>query len=114
MRISDWSSDVCSSDLQFDQIHRRLTECFPERRGKRRSAHAGHHGEAVYSVGDGRLFEDRLQRPAQPFVRHRGQPGKRRRLALDRKSVVEGKSVSVSVDLGGRRHSKKKKKRSKE
>src|SRR3546814_18615360 len=29
---------------------------------------------------------------------------------LDRKSVVEGKSVSVSVDLGGRRMIKKKKK----
>src|SRR3546814_11288456 len=32
----------------------------------------------------------------------------------DRKSVVEGKSVSVSVDLGGRCISKKKKTRSKE
>src|SRR3546814_11447317 len=30
--------------------------------------------------------------------------------ALDRKSVVEGKSLSVRVDLGGRRHIKKKKK----
>src|SRR3546814_18768689 len=29
----------------------------------------------------------------------------------DRKSVVEGQRVSVSVDLGGRRHSKKKKDR---
>src|SRR3546814_16451354 len=27
----------------------------------------------------------------------------RRQLAIDRKSVVSGKSVSVSVDLGGRR-----------
>src|SRR3546814_7302053 len=26
MRISDWSSDVCSSDLQFDQRHRRRIE----------------------------------------------------------------------------------------
>src|SRR3546814_17310197 len=32
--------------------------------------------------------------------------------AVDRKSVVEGKSVSVRVDLGGRRILKKKKKKS--
>src|SRR3546814_20720226 len=32
------------------------------------------------------------------------------RIALDRKSVVEGKSVSVRVDLGGSRILKKKKK----
>src|SRR3546814_18585315 len=32
----------------------------------------------------------------------------------DRKSVVEGKSVSVRVDLGGRRNIKKKKKRTKQ
>src|SRR3546814_15223735 len=34
-----------------------------------------------------------------------------RRDCGDRKSVVEGKSVSVRVDLGGRRNIKKKKKR---
>src|SRR3546814_15234819 len=32
-------------------------------------------------------------------------------MQADRKSVVEGKSVSVSVDLGGRRINKKKKKK---
>src|SRR3546814_11655045 len=32
-----------------------------------------------------------------------------RRVCVDRKSVVEGKSVSVRVDLGGRRIIKKKK-----
>src|SRR3546814_14847059 len=35
--------------------------------------------------------------------------GRRTGQDLDRKSVVEGKSVSVRVDLGGRRISKKKK-----
>src|SRR3546814_20084609 len=36
-------------------------------------------------------------------------PCPRQRLTIDRKSVVEGKRVSVSVDLGGRRSIKKKK-----
>src|SRR3546814_11335716 len=36
--------------------------------------------------------------------------GNDRKRTLDRKSVVEGKSVSVRVDLGGRRIIKKKKK----
>src|SRR3546814_15739552 len=34
-----------------------------------------------------------------------------RKMAIDRKSGVEGKGVSVRVDLGGRRISKKKKKK---
>src|SRR3546814_18146909 len=38
------------------------------------------------------------------------EPAAKRREQLDRKSVVEGKSVSVRVDLGGRRILKKKKK----
>src|SRR3546814_13355706 len=37
-----------------------------------------------------------------PWARDRGE-------SIDRKSVVEGKSVSVRVDLGGRRSIKKKK-----
>src|SRR3546814_14351776 len=39
------------------------------------------------------------------------QPPTRTRKWIDRKSVVEGKSVSVRVDLGGRRIIKKKKKK---
>src|SRR3546814_16328789 len=38
-----------------------------------------------------------------------GAPGKPKRLAKDRKSVVSGKRVAVRVDLGGRRIIKKKK-----
>src|SRR3546814_17245773 len=41
----------------------------------------------------------------------RGYDGNRTRHLADRKSVVEGKSVSVRVDLGGRRSIKKKKKK---
>src|SRR3546814_19714222 len=73
LRISDWSSDVCSSDLAWRGC-RRSCRCSSPARGHRA----------------------RLQRP-RPRPAHR-----------DRKSVVQGKSVSVRVDLGGRRIVKKK------
>src|SRR3546814_6183574 len=78
MRISDWSSDVCSSDLG-----RRLFAALVARRQAPRL----------------RLDRGR-QRPALGAL-----DGWRRG---DRKSVVSGKSVSVRVDLGGRRIIKKK------
>src|SRR3546814_19153440 len=100
MRISDWSSDVCSSDLHPHTIARRvqpqgdapgtgvaaeLQRHLPARKTQaaRRIQSQGH--ESLYPGGVA--------------------AGKR----ADRKSVVEGKSVSVSVDLGGRRIIKKKK-----
>src|SRR3546814_12136834 len=43
-------------------------------------------------------------------TRDRNEPFMEIRPCLDRKSVGEGKSVSVRVDLGGRRNIKKKKK----
>src|SRR3546814_4122476 len=84
MRISDWSSDVCSSDLGPE---------FPEREQQ--------------PVGE--VFGQ----PAQPRER-RVDPALEREEARqprgDRKRVVSGKSVSVRVDLGGRRIIKKKNK----
>src|SRR3546814_13086847 len=80
MRSSDWSSDVCSSDLLLNEGFRRMlvNACFwtmgMEKRIKPRNN--------VDFVG-----------PYEP---------------TDRKSVVSGKSVSVRVDLGGRRIIKKK------
>src|SRR3546814_18793076 len=71
MRISDWSSDVCSSDL----------------RAVRRA--------------DGGLRAP-AEGPAAPWRAPLSSPVRR-----DRKSVGEGKSVSVRVDLGGRRLIKK-------
>src|SRR3546814_7697520 len=75
MRISDWSSDVCSSDLStlsdvVKQLERRL----------------------------GVRLLQRTTRVVRPTLDGEA----------DRKSVVEGKSVSVRVDLGGRRIIKKK------
>src|SRR3546814_10976496 len=90
MRISDWSSGVCSSDL--------LQRVEPGMKGMR---------------GTG---NDKASWPLAPRrSMWRGSLGVtawlRPRLLIpysDRKSVVAGKSVSVRVDLGGRRIIKKK------
>src|SRR3546814_16594189 len=88
MRISDWSSDVCSSDLVIaDQAARRAAEGDARLAAARRT----HIGEV--GLADLHLFDHR----ARMFVVD----------VEDRKSVVSGKSVSVRVDLGGRRIIKK-------
>src|SRR3546814_11898993 len=106
MRISDWSSDVCSSDLQAtvdlqlppgtsltEAVTRSgLLQKFPE--AAQRPQSCAIFGRAVpltYELRDGDRIE--ILRP------------------LDRKSVVEGKSVSVRVDLCGLRVIKKNTKR---
>src|SRR3546814_20823194 len=95
MRISDWSSDVCSSDLA-DAMRRHRA-----------------------------LRPDRLRNPAQRLIQpprqHRPETGCKRRPRqivkiadmaqaepVDRQSDEWGKRVSVRVDLGGRRIIKKK------
>src|SRR3546814_14718116 len=75
MRISDWSSDVCSSDLS----------------GSSSPAMAPTSAER----SSGFICMNEGTEVAAPVT--------------DRKSVVKGKSVSVRVDLGGRRIIKKKK-----
>src|SRR3546814_11560634 len=83
MRISDWSSDVCSSDL----------------RRPPRSA----------SQSCSRNVRAKLSGPPETAAATAGRGSKGASAAMaDRKSVVEGKSVSVRVDLGGRRIFKKK------
>src|SRR3546814_19451449 len=85
MRISDWSSDVCSSDLK----------------GQRRS---------TFSYAQS-ARADTSQWPAVWIVRAEDQPRASALLReVDRKSGVEGKRVSVRVALGGRRIIKKKQK----
>src|SRR3546814_15166985 len=93
MRISDWSSDVCSSDLGVPVVGPlldgalQLGQLSPvQRRDQVSPAQVAVDAVAVDPVGNG---GDRL---------------------ADRKSVVSGKSVSVRVDLGGRRILKKTKK----
>src|SRR3546814_19077101 len=90
MRISDWSSDVCSSDLIFPANNFGHFHPMPRQPLK----HAGLLGDASPQKGVA----------AGMFNTH----GKVA-TTVDRKSVVWGKSVSVRVDLGGRRIIKKKK-----
>src|SRR3546814_14640068 len=84
MRSSDWSSDVCSSDLYNDRTRQFLPEL----------------ADAMVA---GVPFETIVRRGGERGV-YADAPGRK-----DRKSVVQGKSVSGSVDLGGRRPLKQKK-----
>src|SRR3546814_7949139 len=104
MRISDWSSDVCSSDLRFE-----VAQIFVS---------APILGE--FDRGAHQMALMAFELGLQPFEKREGVGGgagePRDHLAVaeladlagDRKSVVAGKSVAVRVDLGGRRIIKKK------
>src|SRR3546814_20522374 len=93
MRISDWRSDVCSSDLVGLQLRRGSDVVQRPNIVNARGEYRGAGGFADIALPGPDLFRD------QPV----------RACALqDRKSVVEGKSVSVRVDLGGSRILKKK------
>src|SRR3546814_11941730 len=113
MRISEWSSDVCSSDLLFQSRgggaalegrHRLLD-------GQLHGCRRQDAGAVLHAVRRVDAAADRQGgNGRQRRTTGAGDPG---RLAVrDRKSVVEGKRVSVRVGLGGGRCSKKKKKKS--
>src|SRR3546814_11840882 len=113
MRISDWSSDVCSSDLRRRQLPGRLCDDRGAADGRRAAGgpYRGTQAQPRRARPPARLRrrddEDRQGaqsgHPARRFFRgKRGEGGAAVRRG-DRKSVVEGKSVYVRVDLGGRR-----------
>src|SRR3546814_16962200 len=85
MRISDWSSDVCSSDLTWARPSPPAKFVFSDEQ----QARMGSATDSLVSEG---------------CVISGGRIDRR-----DRKWVVWGKSVSVRVDLGGRSIIKKKK-----
>src|SRR3546814_11606192 len=102
MRISDWSSDVCSSDLQWGGPGPGRER--PDERPLR-----------DHQPGRARRAPGVEQRDAGPRwgqdALHRGADRARRHGPRDRTSVVSGKSVSVSVEIGGHGINKKKKKK---
>src|SRR3546814_20019037 len=104
MRISDWSSDVCSSDLAASRPGARLGDI-----GAAIEAHANQYRYGVVREfcghGLGRLFHD------APEVVHAAKAGTGPafKAGMERKSVGEGQSVAVSVDSRGRRIIKKNK-----
>src|SRR3546814_13425290 len=115
MRISDWSSDVCSSDLLVADVVAGEVAAPGQQTAGDGQDDGGEEAGADQEVvdpppGDRDRLVDRGRR------RHRGALLEHRHLVtffclgLDRKSVVEGKSVSVRLDLGGRRIIKKKNK----
>src|SRR3546814_17982405 len=116
MRISDWSSDVCSSDLP------KITVITRKAYGGAYDVMASKHlrGDLNYAwptaeiavmgakgaveiIFRGKTPEEIAERTAEYEARSAA-------ARQDRKSVVSGKSVSVRVDLGGRRIIKKKQK----
>src|SRR3546814_14163729 len=110
MRISDWSSDVCSSDLLRPGLGPHGLEHRAIRLNRILSV-AGHdHDFATKPSGTARKLRSRCGNGiSMPASRNAASIAKRRSLLTDRKSVVEGKRVSVRVSLGGRRTIKKKK-----
>src|SRR3546814_21183793 len=109
MRISDWSSDVCSSDLairgfevedEFPGLGRRIIK-LDAREISATGNQAGRLLVAFDDVTESRLLE-RHQDILAADLSHRIKT----RLQ-DRKSVLSGKRVSVRVTIGGRRFNKK-------
>src|SRR3546814_15293793 len=111
MRISDWSSDVCSSDL--------------ERIAPRVAAWVRRMVDVAEPRSGQFLADDEIPATLEPVLRRmmREQVPHLQKVAdmlgawananagADRKSVVWGKSVSVRVDIVGGRLIKKKKKK---
>src|SRR3546814_13649411 len=97
MRISDWSSDVCSSDL------------FISKNSHRGNMQVGGFQICAEISANCDLMEDVSMATAKKAAKKavKKAPAKKAK-KVDRKSVVQGKSVSVRVDPGGRRIIKKK------
>src|SRR3546814_13736073 len=112
MRISDWSSDVCSSDLRGRQPRACRSAGGYRLGGGRGDPRRGRGGDVRYRD---RRLQDRDSRaaPARRWIGNEpiwlaDRIGGRRRAGAHRESVVSGKSVSLRVDLGGRPFIKKK------
>src|SRR3546814_14786950 len=119
--ISDWSSDVCSSDLRCTGLFGEA-DFLPRRALGQQRAHqlvvecvaglVALEGADAGVAGQVQVA-DRVEDLVAPELVAVAQAGVVEHAELvqdaDRKSVVEGKSVSVRVDLGGRRLIKKKK-----
>src|SRR3546814_11435033 len=107
MRISDWSSDVCSSDLiereRAARLHLGIDPALP--------LHIADHRHMIREhAPETRIFQQAralLRRDRRGVGRDGEVHGTRRG---DRKSVGEGKSVDGRLELGGRRIIKKKNK----
>src|SRR3546814_20064619 len=112
MRISDWSSDVCSSDLYapvraFSSAGQGSAPADAALQQKRRMSRRTPLKRPPHRRRPRPRTVDRIGGPVERQRREAVAGAGRRGEAEDRKSVVSGKSVSVRVDLGGRRILKK-------
>src|SRR3546814_15946098 len=101
MRISDWSSDVCSSDRSFGAP---ACGCGPNSRrirtgGGRSWTMVGRDRMRIYRTPDERF----AGLPDWPYAPNYRDTADGLRVHSDRTSVVSGKNVSVRLDLGGPR-----------
>src|SRR3546814_14536583 len=96
MRISDWSSDVCSSDLEGRGIRLGYVVANPRPCDGEPQILIDLLALEQVLKSAGQMLTDSLQIDRGTALR-----------AVDRKSVVEGTSVTGSVDLVGRRIIKK-------
>src|SRR3546814_11833107 len=110
MRISDWSSDVCSSDLDHpDAFDAALGRRGLEPRAADLIALDERHRAVITEVQAGQARRNEASKAIGAAKAQKDEATAQALMAeVDRKSVVEGKSVSVRVDLGGRRIIKKK------
>src|SRR3546814_16183609 len=120
MRISDWSSDVCFSDLKEavdpgQLLLEHLGDAVLDRFGRRAGIGGADIDLRRRDIG---ILLDRQRKERADAAAHdadRQHPGKawtvdeqpRHAALTDRKSVVEGKGGSVRVNCGGRRYIKK-------
>src|SRR3546814_15804855 len=110
MRISDWSSDVCSSDLPMSESTSDLPEggTFDRLKAKAKQV-AGEVLDRGDLAAEGRLEEASIERADEAREQVAEAERAETEAELDRTSGVEGQSVSVRGDLGCRRINKKKK-----
>src|SRR3546814_13881544 len=125
MRISDWSSDVCSSDLHADvstifiipsvsaggadRTGVRTHQARNDRSCRRYSRQPRARGRSWHPLPPASVPRRRNRAAADEDPRSPRRTIRGSRAWPERKSVVEGKSVSERVDIGGRRIIKKKK-----
>src|SRR3546814_8833653 len=95
MRISDWSSDVCSSDLRGGEKVRNIAIVGLPRGG--------------FSLDEMHIWTEKYDKKLAQAALGRVEKIAGQLQEIDRKSVVSGKSVAVRVDLGGSRIITKKK-----
>src|SRR3546814_20940615 len=115
MRISDWSSDVCSSDLVGPAVG------VPASARERRIAYgmasrligALHFQTVCAELVEAPFFLFDARKAARPFDKL-STNGSYLRGNQDRKSVDKGKRMLGSVDVRGRRKLKKKKHKNKQ